>query len=189
MTDTNVSILTFLIFIVSLILINNLKYETVKETKNEGKAIVTLDRDCIKKKMPCQNNSDCLRICNQPSFICNQNICKKLPKIRQFDDDELNCNNKHGIFIVAEHLPGGGLFRRCMSFYKELWTNDDKMAPGVCRGGVLDTNVMDHPPRLEDCKCPPGQTAITLNANSRPILQHVIVPKCIPIHNKHFYKS
>lgn len=104
------------------------------------------------------------------------------------DEKKKICDVNHGLFYI---LYGSTQFSttmwHCVSMYKDLWSNANTIIPGVCNGGSLHTNIFDHAPLLQDCKCADGfklyGSGITYSA------EEIEKPKCIKSSYAHLYSG
>lgn len=103
--------------------------------------------------------------------------------------DKVNlCDVNHGLFYVLHGITQfSTTMWHCVSIYKDLWSNTNTIVPGVCAGGQLYTNVFDHAPLLQDCKCPDGFKLY--GSGMTHSVEQIETPKCIKPSLSHLYSG
>lgn len=150
---------------------------SISHTTTDDVTNINVVPDLVESKTTyCNNKDECAL-----GFICRSGECVKLP-----DDfnhaKSLKCNEKHGLFsILSATTFITEPFWQCRSMFNHLWSDDDRLQPGVCEGGLLDTNVLDHQPTINDCHCPPGTTLMSNNDG--------VIPLCIDNKLVNFYSN
>ncbi|AAK94124.1 CUN046 similar to AcMNPV ORF115 [Culex nigripalpus nucleopolyhedrovirus] len=114
--------------------------------------------DCHNTKLPCIDNADCQRNCaltrDGGVSSCIGGFCstdhKSIPEKR-------NCVEEHGIlrvFTADEFV----INQSCLSTYRDIFTDDNKLQPYVCTGGQLEINLLEQAFTPDACVCGTGTT-------------------------------
>lgn len=132
-------------------------------------------RDAL--QMPCFNSSDCKYLCKESMVFCGQDgTCFTGTSEGGGTAPSELCNPKHGIVAV---LLGNSATSTaewaCVSMYRYLFTDDDKLVDGVCQGGTFDVDftLKEYSPTA--CLCPEG-TGLIWN-DSDPF--NLAIPRCV----------
>lgn len=132
-------------------------------------------RDCEHIQVPCFVANDCADICLYPDgYTCTNGICSKL-SINTLDDKP-QCNTKHGIIsmLVGDEALGSVNWQ-CISLYKQIWTDSDRLVKHVCEGGIMNIDLTKISFTPLACQCPENTSLIfkDFDAFNQP------VPRCV----------
>lgn len=147
--------------------------------------------DCFQQRIICNTNLDCLSTCNliDQDYACELGRCVPSRNIIKNVNEAKKCNEQHGLFSAIENIDGLNVATfTCISRYPALWDDNDQKQPGVCEHGKLNTNVVKHSPKLNDCVCDPNYV-LAFNA-ARPVSAYSTqIPVCIEKKKTHLYPN
>nr|WIE95285.1 hypothetical protein [Microctonus hyperodae filamentous virus] len=132
----------------------------------------------------CVSTSDCQNLCGT-SFICRENTCRSTETATVAativggggDDDDNDCEDESKAIYRATFVYNDLFYKsRCVSLNRLLWQDNGQLAPGVCSGGMLNSDN-------NKCTCP-ANSVMGYFSNFHPS-----IPRCIPRHAQHLYTT
>lgn len=145
------------------------KIQLLNDINNGG----LFKRDCVKETHFCNNNADCIDMCTS-RFVCNTTkfICEPPTISHDAVETSVNCNEKHGSYLVLAVNEIVGEIVYCVRTLANLFNENEEMEPHVCSGGTLnvDTTRKDFVPT--DCSCPRDKRLVVRRTDPN-------TPRCI----------
>lgn len=138
---------------------------------------------CFREKIACFSTNDCDELCNQQKlkikynkhmFQCVDNICQASNSYNN-SSDVVNCEPDKDIHESMVQYKNNISYKQCISTMYDIWSDDGKLQPGVCDGGMLKRSDLNNNKsvKLNDCTCT-NDRVLGFFKNYKPL-----VPRCI----------